>query len=138
MVYQPPRDRSLAVDEYKSVGDSMRLYATLRFYRLALLLGTTGSVITALTSQAVQSSFARIEVLKFGGLAITLAFLVMEVRATSHWLQLHARCNALAQDIGFQPLPDASRWSPLTTSGAGFYLYLLVALLWATSLLIRI
>jgi hypothetical protein len=126
-----------AVDEYKSVSEFMRLYATMRFYRLALLLGTTGSIVTALASHAVQASFARAEILKAGGLAISLAFLVMEFRATSHWMLLSSRINSLARSLRFQTFPESSRWDPLTTSGAGFYLYMLVALLWSASLLIR-
>jgi hypothetical protein len=125
-------------DEYKSVCEFLRLYATLRFYRLALLLGTTGSIVTALTSIAVRSSFARLEILKFGGLVVSLAFLVMEFRATSHWLALRKRGNELAQCLCFQPFPGTSRWDPLTTSGAGFYLYAVVAALWAASLLLRV
>ena len=56
-------DRTVAVqsagspaDEYKSVCEFMRMYATLRFYRLALLLGTTGSIVTALSSAAAAST----------------------------------------------------------------------------------
>jgi hypothetical protein len=125
-------------DEYKSVSEFMRLYATMRFYRLALLLGTTGSIVTALTSSAVQASFARVEVLKAGGLIITLCFLVMEFRATSQWLALGSRASHLARALGYQPFAETSRWSPLTTSGAGFYLYGLVVVLWAMSLLLRL
>lgn len=127
-------DSARATDEYKSVCEFMRLYATLRFYRLALLLGTTGSIITALTSVAVRASFARLEILKLGGLVISLAFLVMEFRATSQWILLRNRCNELARHFQFQLFPDSSRWDPLTTSGAGFYLYALVAVLWVISL----
>jgi hypothetical protein len=121
-------------DEYKSVCEFMRMYATLRFYRLALLLGTTGSIITALSSAVVRATFARVEVLKLGGLMICLAFLIMEFRATSQWIALCERCNDLAGRLRYQPVLAASRWNPLTTSGAGFYLYLFVALLWAVSL----
>jgi hypothetical protein len=121
-------------DEYKSVCEFMRMYATLRFYRLALLLGTTGSIVTALTSAAVRASFARIEVLKLGGLMVCLAFLVMEFRATSQWVLLCDRCNALARQLHYQPVLSSSRWNPFSTSGAGFYLYSFVALLWGTSL----
>lgn len=135
---QPDAEAGNPGDEYKSVCEFLRLYATLRFYRLALLLGTTGSIVTALTSAAVRASFARLEVLKFGGLVVSLAFLVMEFRATSHWLALRNRGNDLAQRLRFQRFPDTSRWHPLTTSGAGFYLYAVVAALWTASLLLRL
>lgn len=131
-------DSASPADEYKSVSEFMRLYATMRFYRLALLLGTTGSVVTALTSQAVQSSFARLEILKAGGLTVSLAFLVMEYRATSYWMVLCRRCNELAATLRYQPVPIGSRWDPFTTSGVGFYLYSLVTTLWAASLLMRL
>ena len=55
-----------AADEYRSVCEFMRLYATLRFYQLALVLGTTGSIVTALSSAAVRASFAGAEILKSG------------------------------------------------------------------------
>jgi hypothetical protein len=128
-----PNGGSMA-DEYKSVCEFMRMYATLRFYRLALLLGTTGSIITALTSAAVRTSFARIEVLKLGGLLVCLAFLVMEFRATSQWIALCQRCNELAHKLRYQPVLSSSRWNPFSTSGAGFYLYSTVAALWLVSL----
>ena len=127
-----------AADEYKSVCEFMRMYATLRFYRLALLLGTTGSIVTALSSAAVRANFARIEILKLGGLAVCLAFLVMEFRATSQWIMLCDRCNALARKLHYQTVLSSSRWNPFSTSGAGFYLYSFVTVLWAVSFIIGI
>ena len=127
-----------AADEYKVVCEFLRLYATLRFYRLALLLGTTGSIVTALSSEAVRTSFLRIELLRGGGLVVSLAFLVMEFRATTLWHSLRDRCNELARGLRFQPNPSSSRWHPLTTSGACFYLYALVAALWLASLFMSV
>lgn len=121
-------------EEYKSVCEFMRLYATLRFYQLALLLGTTGSLITALASTAVRTGFARAELLRTGGLLLSLAFLVMEFRASSHWHRLRQRGNELAEALRYQAFPASSRWNPLTTSGASFYLHVAVALLWLASL----
>lgn len=116
----------------------MRLFATLRFYQLALLLGTTGSVITALSSAAVRASFARAELLKTGGLVVSLVFLVMEWRASSYWLRLRRRANELAAALSFEPFPTSSRWSPLTTSGAGLYLHVFVASMWSANLFFRL
>lgn len=124
-------------DEYKSVCEFMRQYSMMRFYQLALLLGTTGSIITALSSHAVRTSFAGAEFLKTGGLIICLAFLVMEFRASSYWHRLRNRGNELAQVLHFAPFPASSRWDPLTTSGAGFYLHATVAALWLASLFFR-
>jgi hypothetical protein len=124
-------------EEYRSVCEFMRLYATLRFYRLALLLGTTGSIITALTSFAVRASALRVDMLRLGGLVISCAFLVMEFRATSQWVQLCERCNDLARVLRYQPVLVSSRWDPLATSGAGFYLHAAVTALWAASLALR-
>src|SRR5262252_1479107 len=59
-----------SLQEYKIICEFMRLYATLRFYQLALLLGTSGAIVTALTSQAVRDNFARAEFLKAGGLLV--------------------------------------------------------------------
>jgi hypothetical protein len=124
-------------EEYKSVCEFMRLYSTLRFYQLALLLGTTGSIVTALSSNAVRANFARPELLKAGGLVISLAFLVMEFRASSYWHGLRNRGIELAQALRFQTFPTSSRWNPLTTSGASFYLHLAVAALWFASLFVQ-
>jgi hypothetical protein len=121
-------------EEYRSVCEFMRLYATLRFYQLALLLGTTGSIVTALSSHAVQISFARGELLKTGGLLISIAFLIMEFRASSYWHRLRDRGNALASTLRYEPFPEAWRWNPLTTSGAGFYLHVLITALWLFTL----
>jgi hypothetical protein len=133
-----PMESGNPAEEFKNVCEFMRLYATLRFYQLALLLGTTGSIITALSSNAARTSFARAELLKAGGLIVSLALLVMEFRASSYTHGLRKRGNQLAEMLRFEPFPTSSRWNPLTTSGAGFYLHSLVAMLWLASLFLRL
>jgi hypothetical protein len=130
-------DRDARIEEYKCVCAFMRQHATLRFYQLALLLGTTGSIVTALTSAAVRASALRIDILKCGGLLVALALLVMEYRSSTYWHSLRARGNELAASLGFGRFSASSRWSPLTTSGVGFWLHATVAALWAASLLLR-
>jgi hypothetical protein len=125
-------------DEFKSVCEFIRQYATLRFYQLALLLGTTGSIVTALSSNTVRQSLVRTEFLKAGGLIVSLALLVMEFRASSYWHGLRDRSNELARELGFRSFPESSRWNPLTTTGSGFYLHVIVASLWFASLFIRL
>ncbi|MBX3667367.1 MAG: hypothetical protein KF778_03110 [Rhodocyclaceae bacterium] len=71
-------------EEYKTVCEFMRLYATLRFYQLALLLGTSGSIVTGLLPQAARMSFIAMDLLRAGGVLISLSFLVMEFRSTSY------------------------------------------------------
>jgi hypothetical protein len=127
-------DRVAPIEEYKCVHATMRQYATLRFYQLALLLGTTGSIITALTSQVLRQSPARIELLKGGALLVSLALLVMDLRASTYWQHMRDRANTLALALGYYAFPIASRWNPLTTSGAGFYLHATVVAFWLSSL----
>ncbi len=131
-------DSGNPVEEYRSVCDFMRLYATLRFYQLALLLGTTGSIVTALSSAAVRTSFARAEFLRAGGVIVSLAFLVMEFRASSYWHRLRDRGNELAHALRFEAFPASSRWNPLTTSGVSFYLHATLLALWIASAFLRI
>jgi hypothetical protein len=133
-----PLESGDAGEEFKSVCEFMRLYATLRFYQLALLLGTTGSIVGALSSSAVRESFARAELLKVGALIVTFGFLLLEFRASSHWHGLRKRANELAQVLRFQPFASSSRWSPLTTSGIGLYLHVLIASMWVLSLGLRL
>jgi len=125
-------------EEYRHVCEFMRLYATMRFYQLALLLGTTGSIITALSSHAVRASFAQGDFLRVGGVMISLGFLVMEFRATSYWHRLRDRGNQLAAMLRFMPFPATRRWNPLTTSGVGFYLHVFITSLWLCSLFVRL
>jgi hypothetical protein len=125
------------IEEYKCVCDFMRQYALLRFYQLALLLGTTGGIVTALSSNVVRMSALRSDMLKLGGLLIGLALLVMEFRSSTYWMVLRNRGNQIADSLQFQRFPTSSRWSPLTTSGVGFYLHALITSLWATSLFLR-
>lgn len=130
-------DKAMLVEEYKCVSALMRQYATLRFYQLALLLGTTGGIVTALSSQAVRMNATRVEMLKTGALLVSLALLVMEFRSSSYWHQMRDRANQLAAPLRFHRFAVSSRWSPFTTSGVGFYLHALMALLWFASLLLR-
>ena len=127
-----------AAAEYKRVCEFMRQYATLRFCQLALQLGTTGSIVTALSSTAVREAFVRAELLKMRGLMVSFAFLVMEYRATSYWHRLRNRGNALAVELRFEPFPVISRWNPLTTSGVSFCLHAAVAALWLVSLFLTL
>src|SRR5262245_42609472 len=59
------------LEEYKALCEFMRLYTTLRFYQLALLLGTTGSIVTALASNAVRRNVMGIEMLKVAAVVLT-------------------------------------------------------------------
>ena len=129
-----PIESGSPADELRSVCEFMRLYSTLRFYQLALLLGTTGSIVSMLASNIVRIGVARAEFLKVGALVMSLAFLVMEFRASSYWHRLRDRGNVLAETLGYQTFPSSSRWSPFTTSGAGLYLHVFVSAMWLTSL----
>jgi hypothetical protein len=129
--------RVASIEEYKCVSAVMRQYATLRFYQLALLLGTTGSIVTALASQVVRADPLRIDLLKGGALLVSLALAVMDFRSSTYWQAMRNRANELARTLHFHRLPVSSRWSPLTTSGVGFYLHAIVAALWGASVFLR-
>lgn len=64
-------------------------------------------------------------------------FTVMEFRASSYWHRMRERANVLCEALDYQPFPVSSRWNPLTTTGAGFYLHVIITALWTTSLFIR-
>jgi hypothetical protein len=135
---EAPMRPGTALQEYKTICEFMRLYATLRFYQLALLLGTTGAIVTALiNSRTIQATPGAAIVLKLGGFAVALALTVMEFRATSYWHRMRDRANVLCETLGYEPFAVSSRWSPLTTSGAGFYLHVVVTSLWFVSLFVR-
>lgn len=128
-----------ALQEYKTICEFMRLYATLRFYQLALLLGTAGAIVTALiSSRTIHAIPAVMIVLKLSGLAVALALTVMEFRASSYWHRMRDRANVLCETLNYQPFPVSSKWNPLTTSGAGFYLHVVVVIMWIVSLFIRL
>ena len=127
-----------AVEEYKHIAEFMRTYLLLRLYRLTLLLGTSGAIITALASDTVRARGATVIVLlKLAALGISAAFTVMDFSASGHWIRLRQRANELAAILGYQVFPTPSRWSALTATGAGNYLHLLVVALWFISLFLR-
>jgi hypothetical protein len=135
---EAPVRPGISLQEYKIICEFLRLYATLRFYQLALLLGTTGAIVTALlASTTIRASPALATVLKIGGIAVAAALTVMEFRASSYWHRMRDRANVLCDALDYQPFPVSSRWNPLTTTGAGFYLHVIITALWATSLFIR-
>ena len=109
-----------ATEEYKRISEFMRTYLLLRLYRLTLLLGTSGAIVTALASENIQARGAVvIFLLKVSALGISAAFAVMDFSASGHWVRLRARANQLAAVLGYQVFPEPSRWSPLTATGAG-------------------
>lgn len=123
------------LEEFKCICEFMRHYAILRLYRLTLLLGTTGGVITLLCSEGLRSrGAAAVLLLKLGGLVVSLAFTVMDYRAGEYWHRLRDRANELAADLQFQTFPVSSGWSPLTSIGAGRCLHIVFVALWLFSL----
>jgi hypothetical protein len=127
-----------SLQEYKTICEFMRLYATLRFYQLALLLGTSGAIVTALLTSATIHALPKSgTILKLAGLAVAVA-LTVEFRATSYWHRMRDRANVLCETLGYQGFAVSSRWNPLTTSGAGFYLHVIITLLWFATLFIRV
>ena len=124
-----------ALDEYKHLGEDLRHYGILRLYRLTLLLGTTGAMVTALASEGVRAHPLLLEAIMFGGLAITLAFSIMDYRSGEQWLRLQRRSNLLASALGFAARPVASGWNPLSTTGAGRTLHALLVGAWVYFLL---
>jgi hypothetical protein len=126
-----------ASEEYNRISEFMRTYLLLRLYRLTLLLGTSGAIVTALATDAIQRRDAVVVfLLKIAALGISAAFAVMDFSASGHWVRLRARANELAALLGYQVFPTPSRWSPLTATGAGNYLHLLVVALWLVSLML--
>ena len=106
------------LDEYKHLGEDLRHYGVLRLYRLTLLLGTTGAMVTALSSENLRAQPVLFELLRVGGLVIALAFAIMDYRSGQQWMRLQHRANVLAETLGFQTRPIAHVWNPLSTTGA--------------------
>ena len=127
-----------ATEEFKRISEFMRTYLLLRLYRLTLLLGTSGAVVTALASDNVRSRGAIvIFLLKLGALAVSLAFAIMDFSASGHWIRLRNRANELAAILQYQRFPNHSRWNPFTATAAGNYLHVLIVLLWFTTLFLN-
>lgn len=115
------------LDEYKIACEFLRSYATLRFLRFTVLLGATGGLIGTILG---ETDPRHILVLKLAGLALTVAFGVMDYSASVAWYRLRKRASVLAVTLQFQPFPESSPWNPLTTTGASRYLHLFLALIW--------
>jgi hypothetical protein len=127
-----------ATEEFKRISEFMRTYLLLRLYRLTLLLGTSGAVVTALASDNIRRRGAVvILLLKLGALAISVSFAVMDFSAGGHWIRLRNRANELAAVLGYQPFLNPSRWNPFTATAAGNYLHAFVVLLWSLSLILN-
>jgi hypothetical protein len=127
-----------ATDEFERISEFMRTYLLLRLYRLTLLLGTSGAIVTALASDSIRSRGAIvILLLKLGAVAVSGAFMIMDFSAAGHWIRFLNRANELATQLNYVRFPSPSRWSPFTATGAGNYLHVLIVLLWIASLFIR-
>jgi hypothetical protein len=106
----------------------------LRFYQMALLLGTAGGIVTGIASDNVRRSAQLVFLLKMGGLLISVVFMVMDYRASSYWHALRRRANALAGELGFAGFPARSQWNPLTITGASLVLHLFFVAVWIFAL----
>ena len=124
------------LDEYKHLGEDLRHYGILRLYRLTLLLGTAGAMVTALASDDVRAHPLLFGAVKGGGLAITVAFAIMDYRSGNQWLRMQARANAPAAVLGFQSRGLAHPWNPLSTTGALRVLHVVIVLAWLVVLVL--
>jgi hypothetical protein len=126
------------LDEYKHLGDDLRHYGILRLYRLTLLLGTTGAIVTAVASDALRAHPTMFRLVIFGGLIVNVVFAIMDYRSGEQWQRLQQRANALAGLLGFQQRPLAHAWNPLTTTGAGRVLHLFMVAVWLYVVLVAL
>jgi hypothetical protein len=127
-----------ATDEFKRISEFMRTYLLLRLYRLTLLLGTSGAIVTALASDSVRRRGAVvILLLKVGAIVVSGAFTIMDFSAAGHWARFLKRANELAIQLNYERFPTPSRWSPFTATGSGNYLHMLIVMLWIASLFLR-
>jgi len=129
----PPEARASMgnpLDEYKHLAEDLRHYNLLRLYRLTLLLGTTGAMVTALASENLRAHPIPFLLLRVGGLMITLAFAIMDYRSGRQWLRLQRRSNVLAEALGFETRPIAHMWNPLASAGAGRILHIFLVCGW--------
>ena len=111
-----------ATDEFKRISEFMRTYLLLRLYRLTLLFGTSGAIVTALASDNVRRRGAIvILLLKLGALAVSGAFTIVDFSAAGHWTRFRDRANELAGELNYRRFPNSSRSSPFTATGSGNY-----------------
>jgi hypothetical protein len=126
-----------ATEEFKRISEFMRTYLVLRLYRLTLLLGTSGAIITALASDNIRARGATvILLLKLGAVAVGFFFMIMDFSASGHWTRLRDRANELAGILQYQRFPSPSRWSPFTANAAGNYLHVLIFSFWVIGLIL--
>jgi hypothetical protein len=118
------------LDEYEHLGEDLRHYGILRLYRLTLLLGTAGAMVTALASENLRAHPMLFGAVKWTGLAVTIAFAIMDYRSGNQWIRLQARANELAAVLGFRSRDLSHPWNPLSTTGALRILHLLIVLAW--------
>jgi hypothetical protein len=127
-----------ASDEFQRISEFMRTYLLLGLYRLTLLLGTSGAIVTALASDSIRARGAVvIFLLKIAAIVISSAFAIMDFSAAAHWNRFLKRIKELADQLHYARFPTPSRWSPFTATGAGNYLHVLIVLLWVASLFLR-
>jgi hypothetical protein len=71
--------------EFERISEFMRTYLLLRLYRLTLLLGTSGAIVTALASDSIRARGALVILFwKIGAIAVSSAFTIMDFSAAAH------------------------------------------------------
>jgi hypothetical protein len=95
-----------ATEEFKRISEFMRTYLVLRLYRLTLLLGTSGAIVTALSSDSVRRRGAIIILLlKLGTVAISLAFTIMDFSASGPLDSIARSCERACRYIAVSTFP---------------------------------
>jgi hypothetical protein len=76
-----------ASDEFQRISEFMRICLLLRLYRLTLLLGTSGAIVTALASDSIRARGALVVLLlKLGAIVISGGFAIMDFSVAAHCL----------------------------------------------------
>jgi len=97
-----------ATEEFHRISEFMRTYLLLRLYRLTLLLGSSGAIVTALASESIRARGAAVILfLKIGAIAVSSAFAIMDFSAAAHWDRFLKRANETGRPIELRAISDA-------------------------------
>jgi hypothetical protein len=93
-------------EEYKDLSDNMRHYANMRFAQLTLYFALTAGLVTALFTVAQPLDDRLRLALKIIGAFASVAFGVMEHRATVYWHHFRRRAVEIEKSLGYKQYTD--------------------------------
>lgn len=126
----PPHQVRILLEEYKEIGANLRQYGNMRFAQLTLFVAVTGGLFAAIFSKDTGLSQCQKWAVEVFGLALTIAFWVMEKRSTDWWYRYFKHALHIESQLGMGQYSSGGKHALISATQAVHAVFVSVGVLW--------